>query len=75
MGIGGIGLRWVLGVDRSTPGYLVKEKLQREKFRERADRRMWGFEKRMEERKGGELAKKCWEEIKERSKKRKEMRS
>lgn len=64
-------LRWVLGVDRSTPGYLMKEELQRKKLRERTGKRAWGFEKRMEEGKGGELVKRCWEEIRERSWKRK----
>jgi len=45
-------LRWVLDVDRGTPGYLVREELQREKLRGRAGRRAWGFEKRLEEGKG-----------------------
>lgn len=62
-------LRWVLGVDRRTPGYLVREELQREKIKERAGRRAWGFKKRLEEGKGGELARRCWEEIKERRRK------
>lgn len=32
-------LRWVLKVDRRTPGYLVREELQKEKLKERAGRR------------------------------------
>lgn len=59
-------LRWVLGVDRRTPGYLVREELQREKIKERAGRRAWGFERRLEEGKGGELVRKCWKKIKKR---------
>jgi len=59
-------LRWMLGVDRRTPGYLVREELQREKLKGRAGRRAWGYEKRLEQGRGNELARKCWEEIKER---------
>lgn len=32
-------LRWVLGADKKTPGYVIREKLQRKKLRERAGRR------------------------------------
>lgn len=32
-------LRWVLKMDRRTPGYLVREELQKEKLKERAGRR------------------------------------
>jgi len=63
-------LRWVLGVDRRTPGYLVREEFQREKLRGRAGRRVWGFERRLEGGGGSELARLCWEEIKERAGKR-----
>src|SRR5436190_13640875 len=60
-------LRWVLGVDGRTPGYMVREELQREKLRTRAGKRAWGFEKRMEEGRGGELARECWREMRERA--------
>lgn len=66
-------LKWVLGVDRRTPGYLVKEELQRNKLRGRAGRRAWGYERRLEEGKGSELARSCWGEIKERAKEEKEI--
>ncbi|KAL6418256.1 hypothetical protein ACFW04_012239 [Cataglyphis niger] len=36
-------LRWVLGVEWGTPGYMVREVLQREKLKERAGRKAWGF--------------------------------
>lgn len=36
-------LRWVLGVDGRTPGYLVREELQREGLRRRASKRTWEF--------------------------------
>lgn len=32
-------LRWALKIDRRTPGCLVREKLQKEKLKERAGRR------------------------------------
>lgn len=62
-------LRWVFGVDRRTPKYLVKEKTKRGKLRERAGIKAWGFEKRLME--GNELARLCWEEMSERGKARK----
>lgn len=42
-------LRWMLGVNRRPPGYMVREE-QREKMRERLGRRATHFEKRLEER-------------------------
>lgn len=41
-------LRWLMGVGPRTPGYMVREELQREKLRGRAGRRVWGYE-RLEE--------------------------
>jgi len=45
------------------PSYMVREELQRDKLRGRAGKRAWGFEERLAEGRGSELAKKCWEEI------------
>ncbi|KMQ91217.1 hypothetical protein RF55_8945 [Lasius niger] len=59
-------LKWVLGVEGKTPGYLIREELQRVKLRGRAGSRAWGFEKRLEEGKGGHLARMCWKEMRER---------
>lgn len=50
-------LRWVFGVDNKIPRYMVREELQREKVRERAGARAWGFEKKMVKGKGSRLAK------------------
>lgn len=61
-------LRWLLGVGRWTPGYLLREELQREKLRVRAGRRTWGFERRLEEGRGSSLARGCWEEMRGRAK-------
>lgn len=52
-------LKWVLGMDRRTREYLVREKLQKDKLREKAGRRAWGYERRLEEGKGSELARSC----------------
>lgn len=52
-------LKWVLGMDRRTREYLVREKLQRDKLRERAGRRAWGYERRLQGGKGSELARSC----------------
>jgi len=51
-------LRWMLDVDRRTPGYLVREELQREKLKGRIRRRAWGYEERLEQGRGSELARK-----------------
>ncbi|KYN21797.1 hypothetical protein ALC57_05823 [Trachymyrmex cornetzi] len=40
-------LRWVLGVERRTPGYWVREELQGEKLRAKAGKRAWAFEERL----------------------------
>lgn len=41
--------RWVLGVQRSTPGYMVREELQREMLKGRAGMRVWGYERKLKE--------------------------
>ncbi|KYN22664.1 hypothetical protein ALC57_04934 [Trachymyrmex cornetzi] len=56
-------IKWVLGVDRGTPGYMVREEIQREKMRVRAGKRAWAFEERLRVGRGGELARLCWEEM------------
>jgi len=61
-------MRWLLGVERMTPWYLVREELQREKLRCRAARRAWGYEKRLEEGRGSELGRECRSEMKKRFK-------
>ncbi|XP_071572354.1 uncharacterized protein [Temnothorax nylanderi] len=59
-------LRWVLGVNWRTPGYMVRDELEREKMRARASKRAWRFERKLGEGRGGEIARKCMEEMKER---------
>lgn len=57
----------MLRVSRMTPGYMVREKLQREKLRTRAGRRAWRMEERLAGGRGSELTRKCWEEVRERA--------
>lgn len=59
-------IRWTLGVDWCTLGYMVREELGKNKFRIRAGRRAVGYEKKLEEGKGGSLARKCYKEVKKR---------
>jgi len=61
-------LRWMMGVSWRSPGYMIRDELQRDKLRVRAGRSAWGFEKRLAEGKGSELVRRCWENIRERAK-------
>ncbi|XP_053989994.1 uncharacterized protein LOC128882420 [Hylaeus volcanicus] len=60
-------LKWILGVGRTVPGYMVREEMQRELLGGRAGMRAWGYERKLSEGKGGELARKCWMEIRGRA--------
>lgn len=62
-------------MDRRTPGYLLREELQRDKLRGRAGLRAWGFEERIKRDKGSKLARDCLEEIKKRAEKGKHLSS
>jgi len=55
----------MLEVVSRTPGYLVKEELQRKKLKDRAERRVWGFKNKLDEERS-ELARNCRKEMKER---------
>ncbi|EZA48221.1 hypothetical protein X777_14227 [Ooceraea biroi] len=61
-------LRWVMGVERQTPGYLIREEVQRDLLKGRAGMRAWKYEKKLEEGEGGDLARECWKEMKKRAK-------
>lgn len=54
-------------MDSRTPGYMVREEMQREKMRCKAGRRAWGFEKRLEEGRREELAIECMRELRRRA--------
>lgn len=59
-------LRWVLGVEDRTSGYLVREEMGRKKLRSRAGRRTMRFEEKLMEDRGSRLARMYLEEIRER---------
>jgi len=50
---------WMMGVSWRTPGYMIREELQRDKLRVRAGRRAWESEERLAEGRGNELARRC----------------
>jgi len=52
-------LRWVLGVDGRTPGYMMREEGKREKMRTRMGRRAIAFEEKLERGEKSEWARKC----------------
>ena len=62
-------LRWILKLDGTTPGYVVREELKREKIRIEAGKRAGWFEDKMECGKVGEIGQRC---IKERRREEKE---
>jgi len=59
-------IRWLLGVDWRTPGYMVREEVQRDLLRGRAGQRAWRFEERLERGEGSEIARLCLKEIRDR---------
>lgn len=52
-------IRWVLGLDRRTPGCMVREERKRKKMRTRLGRRTMGYEKKLEKGGKSEWARKC----------------
>lgn len=61
-------LGWIVKVEWCTPGYLVRDKFQREKLRRRAGMKTWRYERKLGERKGNELTRLCWEDLRGRAK-------
>ncbi|XP_068912463.1 golgin subfamily A member 6-like protein 6 [Tenebrio molitor] len=57
-------LRWVLGVDRETPGYIVREECKRSKLRVKAEKRTAKFEDRMGGREECRILTECYREKK-----------
>lgn len=58
-------ITWVLGVEKITPKYMVREKLQREKLRGKAVKKTSGYEERVVEEGESEIARRL-REIRER---------
>lgn len=59
-------IRWVLGVDWRTPGYMIREEVQRDKLSGIRGNRAFRFEKRLDEGMGSKWARDCLREIRER---------
>ena len=55
-------LRWILGLERHTPGYIVREEIRRDKVRVESGVRAGRFEEKLERGKGGELGEVCMRE-------------
>ena len=56
-------IRWVLGLEWYTPGYMIREKTKRGKLRTGAGRRALGMAERARSGKAGGIARRCLEEI------------
>lgn len=52
-------MKWMLRLDRTTPGYLIREELKRDKMVSRHRRRTMRFERKLIESQGEQLARKC----------------
>ncbi|KAH0816561.1 hypothetical protein GEV33_006230 [Tenebrio molitor] len=61
-GVQGKYLKWVLGVDRETPGYIVMEETKRDGIRIEAGKRAIRFEERLIERGEGRILQECLKE-------------
>ena len=56
-------IRWTLGVDWRTPGYMVREEAKRDTLRIRAKRRAWRYEGKLRKGEGSEIARECLAEM------------
>lgn len=59
-------LRWMLGVEGRTLGYMIRKELQREILKSRAGKRAWGYEEKLMKGKGSMLAQRCLREVRQR---------
>ena len=55
-----------MGVERRTPGYMIREESKRDKLRTRMRKRAISYEEKLEREERSVWARKCWEEIKRR---------
>jgi hypothetical protein len=62
-------LRWSLGLDWRTPGYMVREEVKREKIRPEAGKRAVKYKGKLERGEGGEIGTWIWQEMRERMEK------
>ena len=57
-------------MDWRTPGYMIREEVERDKMRTRAGRRAWKYDEKLRKGEGSEIARECLKEIKERERER-----
>jgi hypothetical protein len=62
-------LRWVLGVDRETPAYIVREECKKNRLRVKAGKRAAKYEEKMDGREECSILRECWIEKKKTEKK------
>jgi hypothetical protein len=55
-------LRWVLGLDRETPGYIVREECKRSRLRVKPVKRAAKFEEKMDGREECKILMECYRE-------------
>jgi hypothetical protein len=55
-------LRWVLGVEKETPGYTVREQCKRNRLRVKAGKKAERFADEMDGREECRILTECWEE-------------
>jgi hypothetical protein len=67
-------LRGVLGVDRETPGHIVREECKRNRLTVKAGKRAAKFEDKMDGREECRILTECWREKKKTRRKRREKR-
>jgi len=65
--------RYLMNVEWRTPGYMIREELQRELLRGRAELRAVGYEERVKRGEGGIIVRRCWEEVRERAERGEEL--
>lgn len=56
-------IKWTMGIDWCTPGYMMREEIGKDKFIIEAGKRTIGMERKLEEGREGILARKCLEEM------------
>jgi hypothetical protein len=65
-------LRWVLGVDRKTPGYIVREECKRGRLRVKAGKIAAKFEDKIDGREECRILTECWREKKKTRRRRRD---
>lgn len=58
-----------MGMERGTPGYMVREEIQKTKLKARAGKKDWRFEERLAEKGESKIARRYLREINERGRK------